>query len=99
MMNFKGLCVVEISGESCANCFSMMNVLNNVLKDKDVNLIHIEIDENQQEFIKQYNIDRVPTIMVMLDNIEFARCRGYQPEEIISFWLEDKIAEAKERRK
>ena len=98
MMNFKGLCVVEISGESCANCFSMMKVLNNVLKDKDVNLIHIEIDENQQEFIKQYDIDRVPTIMVMLDNIEIARCRGYQPEEIISFWLEDKIAEAKERR-
>ena len=75
MMNFKGLCVVEISGESCANCFSMMKVLNNVLKDKDVNLIHIEIDENQQEFIKQYDIDRVPTIMVMLDNIEIARCR------------------------
>ena len=36
MMDFKGLCVVEVSGESCANCFSMMNVLNNVLKDKDV---------------------------------------------------------------
>ena len=87
MMDFKGLCVVEVSGESCANCFSMMNVLNNVLKDKD-----------QQEFIKQYNIDRVPTIMVILDNIEIARCRGYQPEEIISIWLDDKITEAKERR-
>ena len=63
MMDFKGLCVVEVSGESCANCFSMMNVLNNVLKDKDVNLIHVEIDESQQEFIKQYNINRVPTII------------------------------------
>ena len=98
MMDFKGLCVVEVSGESCANCFSMMNVLNNVLKDKDVNLIHVEIDESQQEFIKQYNIDRVPTIMVILDNIEIDRCRGYQPEEIISIWLDDKITEAKERR-
>lgn len=98
MMDFKGLCVVEVSGESCANCFSMMNVLNNVLKDKDVNLIHVEIDESQQEFIKQYNIDRVPTIMVILDNIEIARCRGYQPEKIISIWLDDKITEAKERR-
>lgn len=94
-MTFKGICIVEVSGQSCASCLSLMNELKNVDLPKDVNLIHIEIDEDQKEFINQYQIDRLPTILILKDDVEISRCRGFQPEEILSLWLNSKILEAR----
>ncbi len=47
------------------------------------------------ELIQKYEIYAVPTILVMKDDLVIARCRGYQPEEILELWLESKIEEIK----
>ena len=54
MMDFKGLCVVEVSGESCANCFSMMNVLNNVLKDNEGNDLKFQGKDKVIEYLRNH---------------------------------------------
>ncbi len=90
----KGISVVEVSGESCANCITLMPILNNIVsKYENVNLFHIEIDENSNEFIKEYEIMAVPTIIIFKDQKEYIRCRGYQPEEILELWIDSKIKE------
>ena len=41
-----GMCVVEVSGESCANCLTLLPVLSKVISARDdVKLVHIEADE------------------------------------------------------
>ena len=41
----KGLCVVEISGESCANCLTLMPILQELVENRDdVTLVHVEAD-------------------------------------------------------
>ena len=88
--------VIEFSGEGCANCYSLMPVLNEIMKNyNDCELLHIEITKEDMDIIAKYDIDRVPTILVLSNDKEVGRCRGYQPEEILSIWLDDKIEQAR----
>ena len=97
-MEQKRIRVIEFSGESCANCYSLIPILNSIMKNfEDAILEHVEvIPENIRE-VEKYDIDRVPTIIVLKDNVEIARCRGYQPEEILAIWLENKIEQARRK--
>ena len=94
----KNIKVIEFSGESCANCYSLMPVLFEILKSyEDVELIHIEVEKDQIGIIEKYQVDRVPTILILKNEEEIGRCRGYQPEEILAIWLEDKIELARRK--
>ena len=94
----KGITVVEVSGESCANCLSLMPILHRLLNNRDdVKLYHIEVASNTMELINKLDVQTVPTILVMYNDIVVARCRGYQPEEILEIWLDAKIEEVKEK--
>jgi len=90
----KGLCVVEISGESCANCLTLMPILKEICDArKDVKLVHIEADYSTTALMEEWEITKVPTILLVEDGEIFARCAGYQPEEILELWIDAKIEE------
>lgn len=92
----KGICVIEISGESCANCLSLMPVLQNIVsKRDDCRLVHIEASEDTTELMELFEVLTAPTILVTKDGEIKARCKGYQPEEILELWLDAKINELK----
>lgn len=92
----KGICVVEISGESCANCLSLMPVLSGLISQRnDCRLVHIEASEDTVELMDLFEVLSAPTILVTLDGEIKARCKGYQPEEILELWLDAKIADIK----
>lgn len=91
-----GLCCVEISGESCANCFSMMPIVKTLIDARDdIRLVHIEADETTLPLMEEWGVEKVPTILLMDDGEIFARCSGFQPEEILELWLDAKIEERK----
>ena len=94
----KGLCVVEISGESCANCLTLMPILKELTAARnDVKLVHIEADYSTLDLMEELEVEKVPTILLMDDGEIFARCSGFQPEEILEIWLDSKIEERKNR--
>ena len=94
----KEIKVIEFSGEGCANCYSLMPVLSEIMKNySDCQLMHVEVTKENMELVTKYEIDRVPTILVLKDKEEVGRCRGYQPEEILAIWLEDKIEQARRK--
>ncbi len=89
--------ILEISGEGCANCYSLMPVLKKIADERGLSLKHIEASfENRQE-LSTYEIDRVPTVILLKDGEPFARCTGYQPEEILGLWIDAKIGEIREK--
>ena len=94
----KGLCCVEISGESCANCLTLMPILQELCGNRDdIRLVHIEADYSTTELMEEWDVTRVPTILLMEDGEIFARCAGFQPEEILEIWLDAKIEERKNK--
>ena len=97
--NLKGLQVLEVSGEGCANCITLMPMLYNVVSNRtDVTLEHFELDENSKNFASEYNIDRVPTVLLLDNGKEIARVCGFQPEEVFEVGLEYKIEEYKNKK-
>ena len=91
-----GLCVVEVSGESCANCLTLMPILESLCSARDdVRLVHVEAYYSTVELMEEWDVTRVPTILLMDDGEIFARCAGFQPEEILEIWLDAKIEEHK----
>lgn len=92
----KGICCVEISGESCANCLTLMPILDRLCAARDdVRLVHVEADYSTMALMEEWEVDRVPTILLTDDGEIFARCKGFQPEEILEIWLDAKLEEHK----
>ncbi len=92
----KGLCCVEISGESCANCLTLMPVLKSICDDRsDVRLVHVEADYTTLDLMEEWGVEKVPTILLVEDGEIFARCSGFQPEEILELWMDAKLEERK----
>ena len=91
--HFKGIQVVEFSGEGCANCLTLMPLLYEVCKERNLTLLHVEAEENTTLILKEYCIDRVPTVLLLDNGVEFARAVGFQPQEIFELWIDAKIEE------
>lgn len=96
----KGICVVEVSGESCANCLTLMPILDRIIKERnDCKLYHIEANDDTMDLINEFKVFSIPTILVMYDLEVKASCRGFQPEEILELWLDSKIGDIKKEYK
>ncbi len=93
----KGISVIEVSGESCANCLTLMPILARLISERDdgVELHHIEVADDTMGLVEKFEIRSVPTILIMKDSEIKARCKGFQPEEILELWLDAKINEVK----
>ena len=96
----EGLCCVEISGESCANCLTLMPILEQLCSQRgDIKLVHVEADYSTTSLMEEWDVTRVPTILLTDGEEIFARCAGFQPEEILELWLDAKIEERKALKK
>lgn len=92
----KGLCCVEISGESCANCLTLLPVLKSIIGARDdIRLVHVEADYDTVDLMEEWDVSKVPTVLLTDDGKIFARCSGFQPEEILEIWIDAKIEEYK----
>lgn len=96
--DLKGISIVEVSGESCANCYSLLPLLVDYVKSReDVVLHHIEANMDSKNLLKNWEITAVPMILICYQNQVEARVKGYQPKEILSLWLDAKIDDVKKK--
>lgn len=85
--------LLEVSGESCANCLTLLPIVNRLAAARGLEVGHLEVNEANAQRVRSLQVDRVPTLIVLKDGKEVARCTGYQPEEILELWLDAKIQE------
>ena len=94
----KGLCLIEIGGDSCANCLAIMPALNGLAKQFGMQFVKIDIEEHP-ELAAGFTIDRIPAIILAEDGVPFAQCSGYQPQEILEYWIEAKLEQYDKNKK
>ena len=85
--------LLEVSGESCANCFTLLPIVNRLAAARGIPVRHLEVTEETAAEVQTLYIERVPTLIVFKEGKEIARCTGYQPEEILEAWLDAKLEE------
>lgn len=91
-MNYdlSGKCLIEISGEGCDACFAVMPNCAQVAKDFDLKFVKINIQDNP-EVVEKFEIRKIPSIVLVEDGKEIAKCAGFQPLEILELWVEAKL--------
>jgi thioredoxin-like negative regulator of GroEL len=87
------LYVLEVSGEGCANCVTLLPVLKKLTAERGLGFERLELSAATHEAARRLKIERVPTVLLMDGDLEIARCAGYQPEEILGLWLDAKTEE------
>lgn len=83
--------LLEVSGESCANCYTLLPVVRKLAGERGIGVEHLEVTPENAARVQALAVDRVPTLIVLRDGAEVARCTGFQPEEILSLWLDAKL--------
>ncbi len=87
-----GLNVLLISGDGCASCISMYEVVSEVsTKFPNVNFYYLEVSEENLDFLNNIGVRTIPTVCIIKDNKVIEMCHGYQPDEILEIWIESKI--------
>lgn len=86
------ICIIEIGGDSCANCLAVLPEAIEIAKENGIGFISINV-ENEPQAIEKYEIERIPSIVLAYKGESFAKCSGYQPREILSLWVKAKIEE------
>ena len=90
----RDLCIVEIVGDGCASCHAILPILREIASRRgDVRFEKVELGEETAPLIEKWKVDRVPAVLLTDAGVPFARCYGYQPEEILEIWIDAKISE------
>ncbi len=95
--NLSGYSIIEVMGESCVSCYTMMPILEDISKRFDINFYVVEANEESKNLINQYDVTSVPSILLLHDNELLGLARGYQPNEILEIWIDAKIDEHKRK--
>lgn len=92
----KVFAVILISGEGCANCYSMHPLVAS-LKDtyEDIDVYFVEVDESNYDINTEYGVEVVPTVLVTSYGKLIAKIKGYQPDEIFTLYIDSKYNEVK----
>lgn len=82
--------LIEISGDGCAGCHALLPSLNAVAAEFGLAAERIDV-ESSPEAIEKFHVERIPTVVLADGDKIIAKCSGYQPEEILSLWVEAKL--------
>lgn len=85
--------LIEFGGGGCANCISLMPILNELGRKFSIEVYHEEIREEISDIIEHYQIHAVPLVLLIRNGKEIGRVQGYQPYEILEIWLENKMSQ------
>lgn len=91
-MKFSGIQLIEITGCGCAGCEALAPEAKAVADRLGLKFILLEADACP-DLLKQWEIGRVPAIVLADGDKPVCKCYGYQPEEILEVYIEEKLQE------
>lgn len=95
-----GYTLLEFQGDSCANCITLMPIIRSIAsRREDLTAFTVQVSEETKELVDRFEIEKVPTLILLHNEELLGKVSGLQPEEILEYWIEDKIEEHKKNQK
>lgn len=95
-----GYTIVEVQGDSCANCITLMPIIRNITAQRDdLTLLTIPMIPETKAFFAKYEVEKLPTVLLLYNEELIGKITGMQPEEILEYWIDSKIEEHKANNK
>lgn len=92
MSDYENFELIEISGGGCAGCESLMPSARAAAEKFGVKFSRIDYSA-LGKLLKEWQIERVPALVLLKRGTPVATCYGYQPEEILTIYIESKLEE------
>lgn len=83
--------VIVAGGYSCGGCAELGSSAKTIESEFPGTEFFYVSAETDGDVFREKGIDRIPCTIVLKGGNEVARCYGYQPPEILSLWLKNKI--------
>ena len=92
VLNPKGPILVDFYAEWCSPCKAIAQSLNNLssLFVDCISVYKLNLEENPIVASK-YNVDSIPTLVIIKCGVEINRLKGAAPEEVIKQWIEQTL--------
>lgn len=89
-----GFTVIEVQGDSCANCITMMPIIRTIANRRDdLTVLTLPLNEETRPVLEKYEITSIPTTLLLYNDTLLGKVSGMQPVEILEFWIDSKIEE------
>ncbi len=85
-----GVTLAAVYGGGCAACDMVLPVADAVARTLGIPFTRIDA-EKCGKLLNGLGITRVPAVALIKDGKAVAECYGYQPEEILLIWAEEKL--------
>lgn len=72
--------ILVFSADWCGPCRAMTPVLEDIVKESDVNVFKVNIDSEHPDAISKYDIRSIPTLVFYKEGKEVNRTVGAQPK-------------------
>lgn len=86
-----GIHIIEIAGDQCAGCVALNPIVVDLAKKFHIKNHYVNITHTNYKFIEEFEVQKVPTLLLLSNGKLIDKVSGYQPPEILELWLEDKI--------
>lgn len=84
--------IVSLSGQGCAGCITMYQTVKNFIqKYPQVSCENIELDQSNQTIVEEYEISKVPSVLLFDGHTLVAKIQGFQPDEIFEYYAVEKL--------
>lgn len=86
--------LILISGSGCAGCMSLSTEVREILPSfPDLQFEEYSIDQGEdvKRMAENFRIDKIPALLFVRNDQKVAVVYGYQPAEVLSYWLQDII--------
>lgn len=87
--------LVDFWADWCGPCGMVSPVLDKLARERpgDLKLVKVDVDQ-APGLSRRFDIQAIPTLMVLVDGKVVARQAGAAPAEILRRWLDDALAAA-----
>lgn len=84
-----GLNLIEVTG-GCAACEELAPVVKSVADALGLGFVRIEYAD-LGKLLADWQVERIPATLLCDGGRAICKCYGYQPEEILRLYIEDKL--------
>lgn len=87
-----GYTIIEVQGESCANCITMIPIVHGVAqKFGNITVLTMQATKENEGILEYYDVEAIPTLLFLHNHTLLGKVKGLQPAEILELWIASKI--------
>lgn len=86
--------LIQLNGDTCAGCVENFAGIQSIIETRnDLEFIEVGDLHAIKQLVERYHLTHLPALLLVQGNDLLGEVHGYQPLEILSYWIDAKMDE------